>query len=597
MPSIAESPSPSSASQVPSQAPTRLTFEPSQSQSLSPSESPTAFDPADRCQISVEVTCSASDGSTDDCTSIPVPSTFCDETPFAMIFKFNGGDCNQSSNLQPSSAFLCEDFDGGPPSDPGEQSFIVVTSADERNNVYFSDFVTVGDDFIVDDAGNNVANNMNITIYSTDKPSFETMLQTMVYDSSCKLNLFLKDRFGAVQLIVFINSRQGVVSCDFNVTLRYSVINIGEPSNTITLQTLESETNLGLLNLTDEVDSILLAPETGATFEVSVTLDLSQSIQYFVDTSVVGLSPQGFACRDENFFTFEAGQPSPQLRPTSSPTSIPTISTEPTPDPEIYSCELLPLISCSVIDGPPVDCANLEAPSQLRCEGDRSPFELVFLYNGGPCPGTNSANGFRCDDRNGGLDDRDEAWLLIRSKEETIFNQTVDKENFIVARGAFDQFTDLTLYSIGDNGPGIVLQAMRMRTVCQEQDDITLLNTFGALLLVGFSNGPSGSQWILAIVQVKYQVQIQDAANSTGIAAIVERATSNGPFAGSRVLRSTPSAPVGRGDTLDLGVETGSINLLESSSMFTFELMVNATSAPNPELSCDGMSVDSFVVQ
>lgn len=600
IPSSAPSSIPSSvSSSYPTQIPSIATDVPSHSPSEGPSEGPTFIDPADRCEISVKVTCETSDGTVNDCNDIPVPTTLCDDNPFALKFKFNGGDCEQSSNLQPSSVFSCQDFNGGPPRLAGEQSYIVVTGTDEMSIAYFSGFVTVGDAFLVDDSGNNLADGMNITIYSSDDTRPETILQTTIFDSSCDINLFLKDRFGSVELIMFINVQQGAVSCDSNVTFVYTVENMSEGSGDTTLQTLESETNIGPLNLTDEVRNVIIAPGNSVSFERSVILDLSISTQYTVKTVVTGLSPQGYVCRDDDFLTFEAGQRIPQSAPTSSPTSSPSTSPVPTRNPDIYSCELLPIIECSVLQGPLVSCEGLRAPSQLTCLGDRSPYELVFLYTAGPCPGTNNANGFRCNDRNGGLDNRDEAWLLVQSQGETLFNATVNKEDFIVVRGAFNQFTDLTLFSISNGGPGIALRAMRMKTMCQEQDDLTLLNEFGALQLIGFANGPSGSQIILATVQIEYQVRIQDdSATSTGIPAVVQRAESNGAFDGFRVLRSTPSNPVGSRDTLALGSESKTINLVDSvSTALDFELAVNATSAPNPALSCDGIALSSITVR
>jgi len=222
--------------------------------------------------------------------------------------------------------------------------------------------------------------------------------------------------------------------------------------------------------------------------------------------------------------------------------------------------------------------------------GNRSPYELAFVYNGGSCPGTNNASAFRCNDRNGGPSSRTEVWLLIQSNGETIFNQAVNQDNFIAARGSFDQVTDLTIFSIVNNEAGVVLQTMRLRTGCQEDDDLTLLTTFGALQLIGFANGPSGSQSILATVQIRYQV-----ATLTGIHAVIQRAEANGAFAGQRVLRSTPSDPVGLRDILDLGIESKTINLAMTNTS-TFQLIVNATSMPNPALACSATADLSFTV-
>lgn len=539
--------------------------------------------------VSVKVACVPSDGSAADCDSIPVPTTLCEDTPFAMIFKYNGGDCEQSFNLQPSSLFSCQDFNGGPPTEEGEQSFVTVTDTKGMGITYFSDFVGVGGDFFVEDDGNNVADDMQVAIYSSADTSQETMLQAIVYHSSCSENLFLKDRFGSVQLTVFVNEKQGAVTCDFSVTYVFSVENVAEESDLI-LQTLESDTNIGLLNLTNEVNGVVVAPGNSATFERAVILDLTVRQRYTLDTTVMGLSRQSIGCSNDDFLSFEAGSPLPPSIPTSAPTSSPTTTPVPTPDPEDTSCDLLPLIECSVADGPPVQCNELQAPTQLTCLGNRSPYELAFVYNGGSCPGTNNASAFRCNDRNGGPSSRTEVWLLIQSNGETIFNQAVNQDNFIAARGSFDQVTDLTIFSIVNNEPGVVLQTMRLRTGCQEDDDLTLLTTFGALQLIGFANGPSGSQSILATVQIRYQV-----ATLTGIHAVIQRAEANGAFAGQRVLRSTPSDPVGLRDILDLGIESKTINLAMTNTS-TFQLIVNATSMPNPALACSATADLSFTV-
>ena len=72
-----------------------------------------------------------------------------------MIFLYNGGDCEQSFNVQGEQGlFFCTDLDGGPPTVRGESSFIVVTDT-KGETIYHSDWVEVGKPFVLSDGGNN----------------------------------------------------------------------------------------------------------------------------------------------------------------------------------------------------------------------------------------------------------------------------------------------------------------------------------------------------------------------------------------------------------------------------------------------------------
>jgi hypothetical protein len=556
-----------------------------------PSIVPTTLRPEFKCSIEVSVDCKPSDNSAEDCNAIPIPSLICEETPFAVVLRYTGGKCDASSNLQPSSEFSCFDFDISTPLGKNQSSFVVITDSDGRGIVYHSDFAFIGTDILIEDDGNNLAENLNITIYASENISFDNMLQTVSFRSACDTSLFIKDQFGSFQIIVFINTLQGAVTCDFNVTYVYTIENTSQGNNA-TIMSLESVTNVGILNLTNEVEGTVLAPKSIVSFSRSTIIDLSLTEKNTVDTKVQGFSNQGILCIDDHFLSYTSGQKTAISIPTSSPTETPTFTSLPTPDPEDSSCELLPIIECVVIEGSADDCSGLQAPSQLQCLGDRSPYELRFLYTGEPCPGINNADGFRCDDRNGGPEGRDSAWLLIRSKSETLYNGTVNKGSFLVARGAFDDFTDLTVYSNELNGPGDILQAMRMRTVCQEQDDLTLQNTFGSLQLIGFASGAGGSNIAFASVQINYYVRTR-----TGISAVIQYAESIGALAGKRVLRSTPSAPLNFRDVLALGIERQIINLVSSQNEpFNFTLKINGTSVPNPTLFCSANLEFSFTV-
>ena len=131
-PSPAPSPEPSPA---PSPAPSP---EPSPAPSSPPSPAPTGS-----CDIDVNI---------DGCLNISlVQDNNCEGRPVQITFRYNGGDCSQSDNLQDRQKFDCFDIEppvgvGPPPTVAGEEAYIVATQFG-GGSVYFEGFVPVGETF------------------------------------------------------------------------------------------------------------------------------------------------------------------------------------------------------------------------------------------------------------------------------------------------------------------------------------------------------------------------------------------------------------------------------------------------------------------
>ena len=248
-----------------------------------------------------------------------------------MLFRYNGGDCTQSFNIQPTALFQCFDFNGGPPVAEGATSYIVVKDTKGKNIIYFEGFATVGDEITLEDGGNRVEGNMNITIYSSDVVSPENILQTVIYHSSCSRNLFLKDRYGSLQLVLFVNELQGIVSCFFSVSFDFIIANTG--SFDTSLVSLQTVSNLGVFDLTDDILGTTLLP--GETFVVQrdFLLDLTVRKTYTFESLVAGetLPSPGALCGDSDFLSFTAGNPLSSNIPTISPISVPLTTTFPIP--------------------------------------------------------------------------------------------------------------------------------------------------------------------------------------------------------------------------------------------------------------------------
>jgi hypothetical protein len=162
--------------------------------------------------------------------------------------------------------------------------------------------------------------NVNATFYDGE-PSSENIRQTMVIHTSCSQVTFLKDRYGALELIGFGNPSQGYLTCIVPVSFKFSIRNTAEGFNA-KIQTLTSVTNFDppndLLNFTSDVAGETLGP--GDFLPVSsdsIDIDLSIRKRYTVFTTVQGVSPDGFSCRGSDFTNFTAGQP--DTRPTFAP--------------------------------------------------------------------------------------------------------------------------------------------------------------------------------------------------------------------------------------------------------------------------------------
>ena len=283
------------------------------------------FPPGDSCFVQVDVDCTPPPG-IEDCDSIPIPQDECLEKVFSMGFRYNGGDCSQSSNVQDPQLFQCEDFFGGPPTIQGEVSFIRAIDIKGLGINYFMDFVAVGDQFQMTNMGNLLGSNINATIYSTDVIISSNIRQTMVIHTSCSQVTFLKDRYGAIELLSFNNTLQGFVSCFVDLSLGFDVSNVATGFNVL-LETLTSITNFDnneFINLTSFVQNITLSP--GSTFPIStmVTIDLSIRKRYTAFSTIQGSSPDGFSCRASDFLNITAGNTAtspfvPNLAPSNPP--------------------------------------------------------------------------------------------------------------------------------------------------------------------------------------------------------------------------------------------------------------------------------------
>ena len=218
---------------------------------------------------------------TDSCETIPEFFPICQQRPFEMIFLYNGGDCSGSFNVQPDTLFICEDYKGGPPTERGDVSYIQAFELG-GGEMYFEGFVEVGSEFTAL-AESKMAANMNITIYDpgmlTDPDMIvqpQNIVQTVIYHSSCSKNLYLKDRFGSIQLVVFTNELQGTVTCFRNSTLSFQIdAPFSLEGSNIILSQLNVVGRAGIFDLTPNVAGVEIGPTMPFAVTLEIQLDLT----------------------------------------------------------------------------------------------------------------------------------------------------------------------------------------------------------------------------------------------------------------------------------------------------------------------------------
>jgi hypothetical protein len=254
----------------------------------------------------------------DRCDSIPICTQVCQQRPFEMSFRYNGGDCSQSNNSQPV-LFECNDFNGGPPSEEGVVAYIQAFEL-EGGELYFRGLVPVGEAFRIEIwqvlFEERTSANMNITIYDpkgeTDRELIvrpENIMQTIKYHSSCSRTLSLNDKFGSAQLVEFVNEYQGRVTCFIKAIL---ALDIQPPILTngdgVRLTSLKMLTNIfGVIDKTENVNGIVINDVANETIPIEITLDLTVYQNYTFFTTIVGETVTGGdECSGDNFFELVA---------------------------------------------------------------------------------------------------------------------------------------------------------------------------------------------------------------------------------------------------------------------------------------------------
>jgi hypothetical protein len=503
-----------------------------------------------------------------------------------MRFLFTGGDCSQSYNSQGDKLFFCSDLNGGPPGSTSESAFIVVTDT-QGKTIYHRGWVQVGTYFVVSDGGNSFEANQQITIYnSSTTESPDNILQVIQYHSSCSGNIFLKDRFGAVQLVQWVNHVQGVVSCFANQTLQLDItapLDVQGGPATLTHLMIASNVEPFFFNMNDKVAGSVLVPGQTLSISIYVPLDLTTRMVYNFAISVQAATLNGQICIANDNHSFNAGSPLSPTYPKSSPSTTPTWTSEPTTDPETTSCDLKADISCSTLTGRA--CRSIALPARV-CNSDEGPKLLQFEYTGRSCTVSASTDSTsRCREATWGLNlTQEQVYIIVEGPRinALLYNGIVAQgETFSLITGLGRDITIMVLeldIATGLPTPTELQRINHLDTGCGGElgKDLTLLHDYGGVRLVGFETHEQGLVSTVETITLTYAIR-----NNGAFPALLLSTFSQSPFVnGSRQLLSEAQTLLD-GEELSF-TETASLNVknaAEAGTLFQFGLFLTGDGA------------------
>ena len=266
------------------------------------------------CDFNITIGCFYEDGSS--CDTPVAPVQICTDRPHNMSMRFTGGDCSQSFNTQ-GNDFSCTDYQGGPSSDEGSQSWIEVASHNGEGAMYHDGWVTVGEVFALNDNDERFVSDIRISIYSSEDKSEDNLLQEVDFSATCTSNLALNDRFGASQVVDWYNLQQGTVSASVNVTFTVGLDIPVSSGEGITIDSVTVITDYGgdEQDLTLELAGTFLPAGSILPVTVPATIDVTLDTSFSFRIEIIGTDSDGNTCAGTGEYQFSTG-PS-----TTAPTS------------------------------------------------------------------------------------------------------------------------------------------------------------------------------------------------------------------------------------------------------------------------------------
>lgn len=206
--------------------------------------------------------------------------------------------------------FSCADFNGGPSDDFGTY-YITATPEKDETVIYFEGLVTSGDALnntfnATDPDLDRVEANMYLRVFEYADGVVGSLVQEVLFHSSCSQQLYLLDIFGSFQLIEFESTGQGVIGFGLNPEVSFS----------IDLDVIGDVLDLTFLSVVVLSNSNLIPPQvfepnvTGVSipppFESSSEITLIVGEDFDVITTIGG-ELNGVVCFDVSQTTINCG--------------------------------------------------------------------------------------------------------------------------------------------------------------------------------------------------------------------------------------------------------------------------------------------------
>jgi hypothetical protein len=239
--------------------------------------------------LKVTVACAEAAGT--ECNEIEPPSGQCavGNEINTVRFKYTESSCERGegdlNSQNDEDGFTCDDFNGGPPADEE----VLITVSEGNTTVFAIMTVTVGDDIVVPsgtDATGPLPESITCVVTSTDGL---TTYQEVTINTSGKVDLYLKDKFGSLKL----------ESCDDNdclvtVNYLYTLENIGTTPMTIAI--VDRERDGEVEDLLALVPDAMLGVGDKTTVTETEQVDICVNNKSTTKMEVEADSPAGFPC-------------------------------------------------------------------------------------------------------------------------------------------------------------------------------------------------------------------------------------------------------------------------------------------------------------
>jgi len=545
------------------------------SPSFAPSPSPSA-NPTSVCVIDIELTgCPQYNISLDN---------NCEGRPQVITFRFLGGGCSQSDNLQPRQKFVCEDVNGGPPTAPGTPIYITATPTG-GNDLYFSGPVAVGEKYTLNANKDfdKLSADMTVQVFSSQGG---TLLQTTDLHLSCSQPLFLFDKFGASQVTEWIETSGRIVTdTQTDVPTGSIVVQLDtapdvKPVRLREMQVITSASETPI-DYTSQVAGVILEP--GVAIELpgfEIDIELGTRTRYTFFTTIIGESLDGTAtCNGNSFLECTVGFNLDPIFTTNVPTPRPTITPFPTGSPNVTACEIASNIGCTVTNpgGNIITCDRLRGDVSETCPENQDLLTAFLKYDGSLGPSI--------------------FVVPTCGKAEYNTRTVLTGEIFEFSTRASDtcEEVEFEIYeSGGQDGNGNFIESQSAQIACPGPWTIGNVVAPGLTLEYYASTSDSGSTFNFNILEAELQIDYTG-INTGGSPLTVNSGGISGPSPFDTGALTGLPATITQRNRQVLKTETKSVSLLgQAGQSLDFSMSLFGTAANDFALPCETVSTFSI---